>query len=37
VNAAQTAELAAETEEFLDELSVAREEIDHAAQALDCW
>jgi hypothetical protein len=37
VNAAQTAELAAETEEFLDELSVAREEIDHAAQTLDCW
>lgn len=36
-NAAQTAELAAETQELLDELSVAREEIDRAAQTLGCW
>jgi hypothetical protein len=35
--AAQTAELAAEIEEFITELSVAREEIDRAARARDCW
>lgn len=37
VNAAQTAELAAETQEFLDELRVAQEEIGDAAQTLGCW
>lgn len=37
VNAAQTAELAAETQEFLDELNVAQEEIGRAAQTLGCW
>jgi hypothetical protein len=37
INAAQTEELAAETQELLDELTVAREEIDQAAQTLGCW
>ena len=35
--AAQTAELAAEIEEFSEELTVAREEIDRAARAEGCW
>jgi hypothetical protein len=34
---AQTTELAAETEEFLEELTVAREEIQRAAHASGCW
>jgi hypothetical protein len=37
VRAAQTAELAAETEEFMEELAVAQEEIDRAARAQGCW
>jgi hypothetical protein len=35
--AAQTAELAVEIDEFMEELTVAREEIDGAAQARGCW
>jgi hypothetical protein len=34
---AQTSELASETEEFLAELTVAREEIQRAAHASGCW
>jgi hypothetical protein len=37
VVAAQTGELAAEIEEYVEELTVAREEIDSAAQARGCW
>jgi len=37
VNAAQTAELAVETQDLLDELNVAQEEISRAAQTLGCW
>ncbi len=36
-HAAQTAEIAAETEAFVDELSVALEEIDRAARDAGCW
>ena len=36
-NAAQTAELAAEIDEFNDELAVAHEEIDRAAHIQGCW
>lgn len=37
VGEAQTAELAVEIEEFSEELTVAREEIDRAARAQGCW
>jgi hypothetical protein len=37
VVAAQTGELADEIEEYMEELTVAREEIDNAAQARGCW
>jgi len=36
-HAAQTAEIAAETEAFVDELTIALEEIDRAARAAGCW
>lgn len=35
--AAQTTELAAEIDELMEELTVAREEIDRAAEAQGCW
>ena len=34
---AQLNELARETEEFVDELTIALEEIDRAARARGCW
>lgn len=36
-HAVQTAEIAAETEAFVDELTIALEEIDRAARAAGCW